>query len=74
MSRQLITDNIIVAYEALHSIKTRHKGRKGSKTIKLDISKSYDKLEWSFLEEMMRTMGFSEGWISLVMKCVTPVS
>lgn len=41
---------------------------------KLDISKSYDKLEWPFLEKMMRTLGFDEGWITWVMRCVTTVS
>lgn len=74
MLGRLITDNVITAYEALHSMKTRHKGRKGIMTIKLDISKEYDKLEWPFLKAMMRSMGFDEGWIMRLMRCVTIVS
>lgn len=45
----LITNNIIVAYKALHSMKARQKGHKDSMAVKLDISKAYDKLEWNFL-------------------------
>lgn len=70
----LITDNIIVAYEALHSMKIRHRGYKGSMVIKLDISKVYDKMEWSFLEEMMWKFRFNEMWISRVMRYVTTVT
>lgn len=60
LPRRLILDNIIVAYEELHSMKTRQKGRNGSMAIKLDISKIYDKLEWNFLETMMRKLNFHE--------------
>lgn len=42
--------------------------------IKLDISKAYDKLEWGFLESMMRRLGFNEVWVSRVMTCVSIVS
>ncbi|XP_042954504.1 uncharacterized protein LOC122290887 [Carya illinoinensis] len=43
---RLITDNIMVAYEALHTMKTRLKGKMGRMAIKLDIFKTYDKIEW----------------------------
>lgn len=74
MPRRLIIDNIIVAYEALNSIKIRKKERKGNMEIKLDISKVYDKVEWSFLETAMRKFGFNEAWILKIMTCVTMVS
>lgn len=41
--------------------------------VKLDISKDYDKLECTFLEAMMRSLGFDDSWISRVMTCVTLV-
>lgn len=73
MSGWLIFDNIIAAYEALYYMKTRQRGKSGTMAIKLDISKTYDRLEYSFLEVMME-LGFNEKWISRRMTCVTIVS
>ncbi len=71
---RLIFDNVLVAYEALHTMQTRLRGKKGFMAIKLDMSKAYDRVEWGFLEAMMRRMGFADWWIDLIMKCVSSVS
>lgn len=42
--------------------------------IKFDVSKAYDKLEWSFHDAMMRRLGFDDVWIDRVMTCVSAVS
>jgi hypothetical protein len=69
----LILDNVLVAYETLHSMHTRMWGRVGYMAIKLDMSKTYDCVEWVFMDEVMR-MGFVERWMRLVMKCLTSIS
>ena len=45
----LITDNVLVAYETLHTMHSKNKGKKGTLALKLDISKAYDWVEWQFL-------------------------
>ncbi|GLT71817.1 hypothetical protein SLA2020_438100 [Shorea laevis] len=38
------------------------------------MSKAYYRIEWNFLEGVMRRMGFAEQWIRLIMKCITSIS
>lgn len=42
--------------------------------INFDMSKTYNRVEWAFLEAMMRKLGFQERWVRLFMMCVTTVS
>jgi hypothetical protein len=42
---RLITDNILLAYEFSHYMRTRRKGSRGCTAVKLDMSKSYDRVE-----------------------------
>lgn len=38
---------------------------------KLDMTKAYDRVEWSFLEKIMLKFGFEEQWVQLIMECVS---
>ena len=71
---RLISDNILVAFETLHSMKNHKTSKNGYMALKLDMSKAYDMVEWSFLEEIMRRLGFVERWTNLMMLCVKTVS
>ena len=71
---RLITANILVAFETLHYMKKHVSGKNEFMTIKLDTSKTYDRVEWIFLENLMRQMGFYKRWIDLIMLCVKIVS
>ncbi|KAL5558694.1 hypothetical protein UlMin_034905 [Ulmus minor] len=41
--------------------------------LKLDMSKTYDRVEWDFLKGLMNKLGFSLPWTNLVMRCVTSI-
>ena len=68
------SDNILVAFETLHYMKTKKTGKVGYMALKLDMSKAYDRVEWIFLEKLMLKMGFHDNWVRLVMETVRIVS
>lgn len=45
---RLITDNVLLAFELNHHINSKPKGKDDFMTLKLDVSKAYDRVEWSF--------------------------
>ena len=71
---RLITDNTTIAYELLHRMCNKRKGKLGLMAIKLDISKAYDWVEWPFLKKVMEKLGFDPRWLRLAMKTVTTSS
>jgi hypothetical protein len=69
---RLVTDNVLVAYESIHYL-SRKKGVTSACAVKLDMEKAYDRVEWSYLQSIMLKLGFSEGWVSRIMKCVESI-
>ena len=70
---RLISNNVMISFECLHRLK-RSKRKYGSMAVKLDMAKVYDRVEWVFVVEMIRRLGFSEKWISLIFRCISSVS
>lgn len=59
---RLITDNVLIAHELLHSLQTRNL-KTPYMALKLDIAKAFDKIEWSFIEAVMRKLGFCRSMV-----------
>ena len=65
---RLIIENTTVAFEVLHRMRNKRSGKKGQMAVKLDISKAYDRVKWSFLRQMMIKLGFDGRWVNLAME------
>eukprot|EP00253_Pinus_taeda_P008165 PITA_08165 len=66
-----IHEAIGVAQETLHSI--RQTIKKGA-VIKIDLSKAYDRICWTYLRLLLTHLGFKLDFINWIMGCVTSVS
>jgi hypothetical protein len=71
---RLINNNILLAYETTHFMHLRKGGRDGLAAVNLDMSKAFDRVEWSFLKNMMLKLGFNSHWVQLVMSCITSIT
>jgi hypothetical protein len=63
----------MAAIEIIHYMKSKVKGKLGDVVFKLDISKAYDRIDWSYLRVVMRKKGFSHQWMKWIMACVETV-
>ena len=63
-------DNVLIAQELFIAL-DRKKGQEGYMAIKVDLEKSYDRLEWSFIYKVLQTYHFPQNIIKVIMSCVT---
>lgn len=48
----------------------RPKCTKRAMLLKLDLTKAYDRLDWSFLEAVLKCFGFAPFFVERIMECV----
>jgi hypothetical protein len=66
-----IHEAIGVAQEGLHNLKT--KKEKGT-ILKIDLSKAFDRVNWSYIRLLLTHIGFDVPFIKWIMACISSVS
>lgn len=69
LSGKMAADNIIIAQEAVHTLKTRPSARNWM-LLKLDMEKAFDRMEWDFLHQVLQLYGFPTATINLIMNAI----
>jgi hypothetical protein len=70
---RLKSDNALIAFECFHAIHCSKKEDGSFCAYKMDLTKAYDRVEWSFLEESLLKWGFDRRWVGWIMACVKSV-
>ncbi|KAL6129176.1 hypothetical protein ACLB2K_072529 [Fragaria x ananassa] len=71
---RLISLNTLIATEVTHFRHTLRRQEEGFFSLKLDITKAYDTLEWSFVNAMLLKLGFDATWVSPIMHGISSVT
>eukprot|EP00253_Pinus_taeda_P019617 PITA_19617 len=58
-----IMDGIILTHEIIHSLKTSNQT---GMILKIDLSKAFDKLSWTYIQKMLNAFGFDPMWVRWV--------
>jgi hypothetical protein len=56
-------EGVIVLHEMIHKM---HRKRQNGLILKIDFKKAYDKINWSFVQQILRMKGFAPKWCQWV--------
>ncbi len=66
-----ILDSIMMVHEVIHFVEA---GKREGMLLKLDLSKAYDRVDWSFLDMVLKAFGFDDKTCKLISQLVTTSS
>jgi hypothetical protein len=58
-----ILEGVLILHETIHEL---HRKKLDGVLLKIDFEKAYDKVEWPFLQQVMRMKGFDSKWCKWV--------
>ena len=67
------SDNVVIAQELIYTLE-RKKGKLGFTVIKIDFEKAYDRIEWSFVRQILIHFGFPDNITRIIMSCISTTS
>lgn len=67
MSGRHILEGVVILHEAIHEISRK---KLDGVLFKIDFVKAYNKVKWSFLQQVLRMKGFDPKWCDLIKKIV----
>jgi hypothetical protein len=65
--KRYILDGVLIVHEVLHELRVK---KKMGIILKLDFEKAYDKVNWKFLQDVLRRKNFDQKWINWVLSAV----
>jgi hypothetical protein len=63
IKERYILESVVTAHETLHII---HQSKQQGFVMKLDYEKVYDKVNWEFMLEVLKKMGFGGKWLEWI--------
>ena len=63
MQGRNILDGVVILHEMVHEM---HRKKLNGVILKIDFEKAYDKVKWSFLQQILRMKGFSDEWRAMI--------
>ncbi|GJY76103.1 putative RNA-directed DNA polymerase [Tanacetum coccineum] len=71
MKGRFILDGVLIANETVELLR---KKKDRALVFKVDFKKAYDSINWKFLDDIMKCMGFGSKWCKWVENCLNPGS
>ena len=66
-----ILEGVVVLHETIHEL---HMKKMDGVIFKIVFEKAYDKVKWSFLQQVMRMKGFDPQWCDQIMRYIQGAS
>ncbi|KAG7536796.1 Endonuclease/exonuclease/phosphatase superfamily [Arabidopsis suecica] len=72
--QRAISDNVLISHEVLHYLHTSGAKKSCYMAVISDMSKAYDRIEWTFVKLVLERLDFHQRWVTWIMQCMTSVS